>query len=286
MIDKGMDNTGLRQDGRVDSNRDNARVDTAQAAISSDLAHVAPKLTSAPRLGRLTKWTFMGAVLVTFAAALAMLWALLHVPLDKPSGRDSSSVLVEAANGEQLGRVGPLSFSAQRAELPDPLVKAVLSIEDRRFFSHWGIDPWGIARATLTNWSAGAVVEGGSTITQQLVKIQLVGNDRTLDRKLREAFTALWLGLRLNKDEILTRYLNSVYLGAGAYGMPAAARIYFDKSLSELTLSEIRHVGRFDPGSFPIRSHSQSRCRAASSSTRSRCHGRDRRDRFQPCCCS
>ena len=196
----------------------------------------------------------MGAVLITFSAALAMLWALLHVPLDKPSGRDSSSVLVEAANGEQLGRVGPLSLSAQRAELPDPLVKAVLSIEDRRFFSHWGIDPWGIARATLTNWSAGAVVEGGSTITQQLVKIQLVGNDRTLDRKLREAFTALWLGLRLSKDEILTRYLNSVYLGAGAYGMPAAARIYFDKSLSELTLSEsamlaglIQAPSRYDP---------------------------------------
>ena len=196
----------------------------------------------------------MGAILVTFSAALAMLWALLHVPLDKPSGRDSSSVLVEAANGEQLGRVGPLSLSVQRAELPDLLVKAVLSIEDRRFFSHWGIDPWGIARATLTNWSAGAVVEGGSTITQQLVKIQLVGNDRSLDRKLREAFTALWLGLRLSKDEILTRYLNSVYLGAGAYGMPAAARIYFDKSLSELTLSEsamlaglIQAPSRYDP---------------------------------------
>ena len=196
----------------------------------------------------------MGAILVTFSAALAMLWALLHVPLDKPSGRDSSSVLVEAANGEQLGRVGPLSLSVQRAELPDLLVKAVLSIEDRRFFSHWGIDPWGIARATLTNWSAGAVVEGGSTITQQLVKMQLVGNDRSLDRKLREAFTALWLGLRLSKDEILTRYLNSVYLGAGAYGMPAAARIYFDKSLSELTLSEsamlaglIQAPSRYDP---------------------------------------
>jgi penicillin-binding protein 1A len=160
------------------------------------------------------------------------------VPLDNRPGRDSSSVLVEAANGEQLGRVGPLSLSVQRAEFPELLVKAVLSIEDRRFFSHWGVDPWGIARAALTNWSAGTVVGGGSTITQQLVKMQLVGNERSLDRKLREAFTALWLGLRLSKDEILTRYLNLVYLGAGAYGMPAAARIYFDKNLSDLTLSE------------------------------------------------
>jgi penicillin-binding protein 1A len=256
-----MDNKGLRQDSRVHSNRDRARPDTAQAtrqllaAISSDLAHVAPRLTSAaPRLGKLIRWTFLAAALVAFSAALTMLWALFHVPLDKRPWLENSSVLVEAANGEQLGRVGPLSLSVQRAELPELLVKAVLSIEDRRFYSHWGIDPWGIARAALTNWSAGSVVEGGSTITQQLVKLQLVGSDRSLDRKLREAFTALWLGLRLSKDEILTRYLNSVYLGAGAYGMPAAARIYFDKSLSELTLSQsamlaglIQAPSRYDP---------------------------------------
>jgi penicillin-binding protein 1A len=202
----------------------------------------------------LIRWTFLAAVLAAFSAALTMLWVLFHVPLDKQPGRDSASVLVEAANGEQLGRVGPLSLSVPRAELPELLVNAVLSIEDRRFYSHWGVDPWGIARAALTNWSAGSVVEGGSTITQQLVKMQLVGSDRSLDRKLREAFTALWLGHRLSKDEILTRYLNSVYLGAGAYGMPAAARIYFDKSLSELTLSEsamlaglIQAPSRYDP---------------------------------------
>jgi 1A family penicillin-binding protein len=202
----------------------------------------------------LIKWAFLAAGLVAFSAALTMLWALLHVPLDKQPGRESPSVLVEAANGEQLGRVGPLSLSVQRAELPELLVKAVLSIEDRRFYSHWGIDPWGIARAALTNWSAMAIVEGGSTITQQLVKMQLVGSDRSMDRKLREAFTAFWLGLRLSKDEILTRYLNSVYLGAGAYGMAAAARIYFDKRLSELTVSEsamlaglIQAPSRYDP---------------------------------------
>jgi penicillin-binding protein 1A len=256
-----MDNRSSRQDGHVHSDREKARSGTAQAtrhlfaAISSDLAHVAPRLTSAaPRLGKLIRWAFVAAVLVAFSTALTMLWVLFHVPLDKRPGRDSSSVLVEAANGEQLGRVGPLSLSVQRAEFPELLVKAVLSIEDRRFFSHWGVDPWGIARAALTNWSAGTIVEGGSTITQQLVKMELVGNERSLDRKLREAFTALWLGLRLNKDEILTRYLNLVYLGAGAHGMPAAARIYFDKNLSELTLSEsamlaglIQAPSRYDP---------------------------------------
>jgi hypothetical protein len=81
-----------------------------------------------PRVGKLIRWTFLAAVLVAFSAALTMLWVLFHVPLDKRPGRDSSSVLVEAANGEQLGRVGPLSLSVQRAELPELLVKAVLSI--------------------------------------------------------------------------------------------------------------------------------------------------------------
>src|SRR6185295_18837488 len=153
-------------------------------------------------------------------------------------GIDGPSVLVEAANGQPLGRVGPLSDAVKRRDFPDMLVKAVLSIEDRRFYSHWGIDPWGIARATQANWAAGGIAQGGSTITQQLVKMQIVGNERNLGRKVREAFTAIWLDLRLGKDEVLTRYLNAVYLGAGAYGMSAATRLYFDKSLADLTLPE------------------------------------------------
>src|SRR6185312_991962 len=79
---------------------------------------------------------------------------------------------------------------------------------------------------------------GGSTITQQLAKMQLVGNERTFTRKLREVFAAIWLELQLSKDEILTRYLNNVYLGAGAHGVSTAARVYFDKPLSEVTLAE------------------------------------------------
>lgn len=201
--------------------------------------------SSAPQIIKLTKRSLRTAVLACIAGGLAilagclaMLWALYHVPLDKRLGPDQSSVLVEAANGELLGRVGMLSDPAGRNEFPDLLVKAVLSIEDRRFFSHWGIDPRGVVRAAYANWSAGGIVEGGSTLTQQLVKINYVGSDRSLDRKLREAFAAIWLDHRLGKDEILTRYLNSVYLGAGAYGMRAAAQTYFDKSLSELTLAE------------------------------------------------
>ena len=123
-------------------------------------------------------------------------------------------------------------------EFPDALVDAVISIEDRRFYSHWGLDFRGIMRALARNVSAGEVVEGGSTINQQLVKILHLERDRTLKRKIREAAIAVWLDMRLGKDEILTRYLNNIYLGAGATGVPAAARIYFDKNPADLTLAE------------------------------------------------
>jgi 1A family penicillin-binding protein len=122
--------------------------------------------------------------------------------------------------------------------LPDQLVAAVVSTEDRRFFSHWGVDLRGMARALYVDLVAGEVVEGGSTITQQLAKMRLVGNERTFTRKLREVFVAIWLELQFSKDEILTRYLDNVYFGAGAHGVSAAARVYFDKPLSELTLAE------------------------------------------------
>ena len=169
-----------------------------------------------------------------------MLWTLQALPLRVDLARTAQpSLLLEAANGHALGRVGPPNGErAERGDFSDPLVDAVLSIEDRRFFEHSGIDLRGIARALYANLTVGEIVEGGSTITQQLAKMQIVGNERTLTRKLREAFTALWLELRLDKDEILTRYLNSIYLGGGAHGMSAAAHLYFDKDLSQLTLAE------------------------------------------------
>jgi penicillin-binding protein 1A len=179
-------------------------------------------------------------VLGSLTAAGAMLWALHDFPAEKPVvGNNESSLLLEAANGETLGRVGPLKLAdAARTDFPDKLVKAVVSIEDRHFFDHPGFDPQGILRALQRNIAAGTIVEGGSTITQQLVKMRFLGHERTLLRKLREALVAVWLDAQLGKDEILTRYLNSVYLGNGAYGMSAAARLYFGKGLSELTLAE------------------------------------------------
>jgi penicillin-binding protein 1A len=179
------------------------------------------------------------AVLCAVMAVGAMVWALHDLPAEKPIGSGEPSLLLEAANGEALGRVGPLKMAdAARTDFPDNLVKAVVSIEDRHFYSHWGLDPEGILRALRRNIAAGGIVEGGSTITQQLVKMRFLGHQRTVRHKLREALVATWLDMHLGKDEILTRYLNSVYLGNGVYGMAAAARFYFDRSLSDLTLPE------------------------------------------------
>ena len=180
------------------------------------------------------------ALLGGLTAAATMLWVLHDLPLGegRAKARDRS-IAVEAADGTPLGRLGPLKLmDAPRAAFPDILVKAVLSIEDRRFYEHRGVDLSGIVRAARRNYDAGGIVEGGSTITQQLVKARYLNSERTYGRKLREVFLAMWLELSLGKDEILTRYLNSIYMGAGAEGVPAAARLYFDKPPSALSLSE------------------------------------------------
>ncbi|MEO0924012.1 MAG: PBP1A family penicillin-binding protein, partial [Pseudomonadota bacterium] len=121
---------------------------------------------------------------------------------------------------------------------PDHVIKATLATEDRRFFSHFGVDFIGIARAFATNVKAGGVVEGGSTITQQVAKNIFLSNERTIARKAKEAFIALWLDANLTKQEILQLYFNRAYLGGGAFGIPAAAEFYFDKDYADLTLAE------------------------------------------------
>jgi penicillin-binding protein 1A len=124
------------------------------------------------------------------------------------------------------------------ADLPPVLAQAVLAAEDRRFYEHKGVDARGIARAAVRNVEAGSASEGGSTITQQLVKNTLVTPERTLNRKVREAALAMGLERSLTKDHILERYLNTVYLGQGAYGVGAASRLYFGHPATSLTLPE------------------------------------------------
>jgi 1A family penicillin-binding protein len=124
------------------------------------------------------------------------------------------------------------------ARVPKVLRDAIIATEDRRFYSHWGIDPIGIGRAVYQNYRRGRIVEGGSTITQQLAKLLFLTPDKSLDRKLKEAVLAFELERHYSKDRILEMYLNQVYFGHGAYGVEAAARTYFGKSVSDLTVRE------------------------------------------------
>jgi penicillin-binding protein 1A len=179
------------------------------------------------------------AVLMVVALGASAAWTLYQVPItDVDAEPVQSAIVIEAADGTPLGRKGAIVERATYEEFPESLKQAVIAIEDHRFRRHFGVDPLAVARATYRNLRAGRYAEGGSTITQQLVKLQWDDDARTLDRKLREAVIALWLEARLDKDAILTNYLNRVYMGVNTYGLAAAARVYFDKAVSDLTLAE------------------------------------------------
>ncbi|HBF29526.1 MAG TPA: penicillin-binding protein [Rhizobium sp.] len=123
-------------------------------------------------------------------------------------------------------------------DLPDNLIKAVLATEDRRFFSHFGIDFIGLFRALSENARAGGVVQGGSTLTQQLAKNLFLTNERSIERKIKEAFLSLWLEANLSKKEILSLYLDRAYMGGGTFGVAAASQFYFGKSVQDVNLAE------------------------------------------------
>jgi len=153
---------------------------------------------------------------------------------------NAQSTTVLAADGSVLTRLdgGEHRIEVGWQDIPRHLADAVVAIEDRRFWNHVGIDLQAIVRAARTNVEAGDIVEGGSTITQQYVKSAFLRRDRTLDRKIEEASLAIQLERSHTKEEILTYYLNTVYLGAGAYGIGAAADTYFGKPVPELSLAE------------------------------------------------
>ena len=115
---------------------------------------------------------------------------------------------------------------------------AVIAIEDRRFYSHIGVDPIGLTRAVFNNLTRGRFSQGGSTLTQQLAKNLFLKPERTLERKVQEVLLALWLERKHSKDQILEMYLNRVYFGSGSYGVEAASRRYFGKSARDVTLAE------------------------------------------------
>lgn len=179
--------------------------------------------------------------------------------------QDASSVTFLDRQGRLIARRGAVYGPPVRLDyLPGTLPAAVMAVEDRRFYSHPGVDPVGLARAAYANVRAGHVVQGGSTITQQLAKNLFLTNERTIKRKVQEMLLALWLERKFTKDEIFSLYLNRVYFGGGAWGVEAAARRYFDKPASEVTLGEsallaglLKAPSRYNPSSDVARAEAR-----------------------------
>ncbi|MCG6113631.1 MAG: PBP1A family penicillin-binding protein [Mesorhizobium sp.] len=141
--------------------------------------------------------------------------------------------------GNEIGQRGIIQRdSVPVDELPDHVINAVLATEDRRFFEHFGIDFIGLMRAMSENVRANGVVQGGSTLTQQLAKNLFLTNERSMERKIKEAYLAIWLEMNLTKKEILQLYLDRAYLGGGTFGIAAAADFYFDKPIKDVSLAE------------------------------------------------
>lgn len=196
---------------------------------------------------------------------LAMVLLLGYFSIGLPDIEDlnkftkAPSILVKSEDGEIIGSFGDIYGDyVPFDELPASLIDAVIATEDRNFYHHFGVDPWGLLRATIANVRAKRVVQGGSTITQQVAKNVFLTPERSFGRKIREMLLAIRLERRFSKQDIMSIYLNRVYLGAGSYGVDAASRRYFDKSARELTLSEsailaglLKAPSRFAPTSNP-----------------------------------
>ncbi len=226
--------------------------------------------TSGNRFRRAMRWFFSGKMLsrmfsIGLTFAIMLLIGMIYIAQNLPdisglgAARITPGIQVLSAEGQVIGAYGQIYGDyLNYKELPRPLVDAVVATEDRRFFSHWGVDPLGIMRAMVANVRAGRFVQGGSTITQQLAKNVFLNPDRTLKRKLQEMLLAFWLEARFSKEEILSIYLNRVYLGAGNFGVDAAARAYFGKSARDITVAEaavlaglLKAPSRYSPTSDP-----------------------------------
>ena len=205
-------------------------------------------------------WGFIavGGVLAYYGIGLPRL-------IDTAAMTRKPSVTILAEDGSIVSRFGETTGAmVSVSDLPPHVPQAVLAVEDRRFHAHFGVDPIGLIRAFYINFRAGHVVQGGSTLTQQLAKNLFLTPERSMGRKVQEAMLALWLEWRFSKDEILTAYLNRVYLGAGAYGIDAAAHTYFGKSAGELTIKEaamiaglLRAPSRYSPSANPERAEAR-----------------------------
>lgn len=192
-------------------------------------------------LGRLVYWGAVLSLWGVIAVIGVVIYVGAHLPpiqsLEIP--KRPPTIQIVGIDGSMLAQRGEMAgANVPLKDLPPYLPKAFIAIEDRRFYSHFGIDPVGILRALVTNVMHRGVSQGGSTLTQQLAKNLFLTQERTMQRKLQEAELAIWLERKHSKNEILELYLNRVYFGSGAYGVEAAAQKYFGKSARNVTVAE------------------------------------------------
>ncbi len=190
---------------------------------------------------RLFKWVLVLALWAGIFLTCIILWFAKDLPdiTQSATFERRASIIIKASDGSILSRYGE-SKGANIAveELPDHLIHAVIATEDRRFYDHIGVDILGITRAMIINTRKWRFVQGGSTITQQLAKNLFLTHKRELSRKIQESLLAIWIERELSKNDILSAYMNRVYLGSGTYGFEAAAQLYFGKSAKHVNLRE------------------------------------------------
>ncbi|GAB4226936.1 MAG: penicillin-binding protein 1A [Methyloligellaceae bacterium] len=212
--------------------------------------------------GRIAYWGFVCAIWASLIIGGVSAYFISSLPDPQLAGLEKRppNVTILAADGTVMAERGLRRGHIRLKHLPPHLVNAVIATEDRRFYSHFGVDPVGLFRATVKNLRAGHVVEGGSTITQQLAKNLFLTSERTLARKLQEMVLAVWLESKFSKEKILELYLNRVYFGAGTYGVESAARRYFGKSARHVSVAEaallaglLKAPSRYAPTKSPRR---------------------------------
>lgn len=187
------------------------------------------------------RWIVRGLGIFIVLLVIAILWLAVTAPLSrslKPPTPPSVTLLASDGKTPIARRGAIIGAPVDVAKLPKHVPGAFTAIEDRRFYSHWGISPRGITRAMWNNFRAGGMREGGSTITQQLAKNAFLTSDRTFGRKAREVMIAFWLEAWLSKDEILSRYLSNVYFGDNVYGLSAASQHYFSRRPDQLSVAQ------------------------------------------------
>ena len=212
------------------------RADDPDQAFYPDLNDERPPR----RRRRWLVWGVRGVALAIVLLIAAIGWLLVTAPLSRSLKPPTPpSITVTADDGTPIARRGAIvGAPVDAATLPRHVTQAFIAIEDRRFYSHWGVDPRGIARALVHNSTSDERSQGASTITQQLAKNAFLDADRTVGRKLREVLIAFWLEARLSKNEILSRYLSNVYFGDNVYGLSAAAKHYFGRTPQNLNVGQ------------------------------------------------